>query len=132
MVKMLLYGLFGGIALFSAGSAVSSEKSWEESCAELRKYNSGSTSIHIAEVLKSGQSGEIVGRDATCGGPGRAPPITKDVCRVAGYISTSKEKSGVHFEVWLPRPEDWKQRHLIGGNGGLAGCEWENNRGKQR
>jgi feruloyl esterase len=47
-------------------------------------------------------------------------PVSADLCRVTAYTATTN-RSGVNFEVWLPR--NWTGRFMSHGNGGLSGCE---------
>jgi feruloyl esterase len=76
--------------------------------------------LEFSEALSAGSGAKLPYRDRSCGGPGLSPLVSQDVCRVAAFIRTS-ERSGVHFEAWLP--QDWNGRFLATGNGGIGGCK---------
>jgi hypothetical protein len=60
--------------------------------------------------------------DPSCGRASQVVPV--DICRTALYIPTSR-RSGITFELWLPRETEWdanRRRFLGTGNGGVDGC----------
>jgi feruloyl esterase len=118
---MLIYRLFVATNLIlRAGSSrtITETESFSLRCGGFRPDIDG-TSFEFTEFVRKGHSAPLIHRDITCGGPGSAPPVSQDVCRVALYIKTS-DRSGVQFEAWLPK--DWNGRFLSTGNGGIGGC----------
>ncbi|KAM0547218.1 hypothetical protein ACHAPJ_010480 [Fusarium lateritium] len=55
----------------------------------------------------------------SCGGPTLKVNITTNLCRVVVNVSTS-DSSSVRVEAWLP--DDWNNRLLATGTGGIGGC----------
>ena len=76
--------------------------------------------VELVQYIPQGASATLSYRDVTCGGPGQSPIVSQNICRVAMHMKTS-DRSGIHFEVWLP--ERWEDRFLATGNGGLNGCK---------
>jgi feruloyl esterase len=117
---MLIFRVFmSGVFSPPARSQTTASDSFKDRC---REFKSTIANVHLefSEVLSAGSSANLAHRDRSCGGPGNSASVSQDVCRVAAFIRTS-ERSGVHFEAWLPR--DWNSRFLATGNGGIGGCK---------
>src|SRR5271163_1474185 len=95
--RLFMSGLFSSPTL----SQVTASDSFKDRCREF-KPTTPSVHLEFSEVLSTGSSAKLAYRDRSCGGPGNSPSVSQDVCRVATFIRTS-ERSGVHFEAWLPR-----------------------------
>ncbi len=79
-------------------------------------YNS---SRHVLNYVPAGTSLILPDNDPTCAQPTQLVAVS--ICRVGLSIPTSN-RSSVSFELWLP--EDWSDRLLVTGNGGIDGCEF--------
>ena len=78
-------------------------------------YNS---SRHVLTYVPAGTNLTLPDNDPTCARPSIL--VAVGICRVGLSIPTSN-RSSVSFELWLP--EDWSDRLLVTGNGGIDGCE---------
>jgi feruloyl esterase len=78
------------------------------------------TTIYATEYLPAGSTYQAPGMESTCNLMGPKQPTRADLCRITAYAATSN-RSGIHFEAWLPR--SWSGRFISHGNGGLSGCE---------
>ena len=79
-------------------------------------YNS---TRRVLTYVEAGTSLAFPDNDPTCARPSQL--VTVNLCRVALSIPTSN-RSSISFELWLP--EDWSDRFLATGNGGIDGCEY--------
>ena len=95
-------------------------KTFEKKCLSFKPENlvKGATR-NVVEFVSAGTTLTFPDNDATCNRGSQA--VSKDLCRVALEIKTSKQSS-IAFEAWLP--EDWSGRFLATGNGGIDGCEF--------
>jgi feruloyl esterase len=100
-------------------SVTSQSDSFRDKCLKFQP-NIQNAKLEFTEFLQHGTQTFLTYRDLSCGGPGLSPVLSQDVCRVALYITTS-DRSGIHFEAWLPK--DWSGRFLSTGNGGIGGCK---------
>jgi feruloyl esterase len=117
---MLIFRLFmGGIFPTPTFSQTKTSDTFKDKCKEFKPTITNAL-LEFSELLSTGSSAKLAYRDRSCGGPGSSPEVQQDVCRVAVFMRTS-ERSGVHFEAWLPR--DWNGRFLATGNGGIGGCK---------
>ena len=76
------------------------------------------SSRHVLTYVAAGTNLLLPDNDPTCQRPSQA--VAVDLCRVGLSIPTSN-RSSISFELWLP--EDWSNRFLVTGNGGIDGCE---------
>ena len=76
------------------------------------------SSRHVLAYVAAGTNLTFPDNDPTCARPSQL--VAVNICRVALLIPTSN-RSSVSFELWLP--EDWSDRFLVTGNGGIDGCE---------
>ena len=99
--------------------AVHAALSFQERCLsftpEVYIHNS---SRHVLTYVAAGTNLILADNDPTCNRSSQ--PVAVDLCRVGLSIPTSK-RSSISFELWLP--EDWSDRFLVTGNGGIDGCE---------
>jgi feruloyl esterase len=103
---------------------LTSNDSFEFDCAALpyRLNLTTNTRILFSTYVTSNTNISLADADSTCvqqyrGARSQLVPV--DICRVGAYTETSK-RSGIHFELWLPR--SWSGRFISHGNGGLSGC----------
>ena len=76
------------------------------------------SSRHVLTYVAAGTDLLLPDNDSTCERPSQA--VAVNLCRVGLSIPTSN-RSSISFELWLP--EDWSDRFLVTGNGGIDGCE---------
>lgn len=76
------------------------------------------SSRHVLTYLAAGTNLTLPDNDPTCERPSQL--VAVNICRVGLSIPTSN-RSSISFELWLP--EDWSNRFLVTGNGGIDGCE---------
>ena len=102
------------------GSAAHAANSFQERCLsfapEAYIYNS---SRHVLAYVAAGTNLTLPDNDATCARPSQV--VAVNICRVGLAIPTSN-RSSISFELWLP--EDYSDRILVTGNGGIDGCEF--------
>ena len=79
-------------------------------------YNSTRT---VLSYIAAGTNLTFPDNDPTCARPSQV--VAVNICRVALSIPTSN-RSSITFELWLP--ENWSDRFLATGNGGIDGCEF--------
>lgn len=83
-----------------------------------------SATRNIVAFIPAGTEISLVpDNDLSCGRTGQV--VSVDTCRVALHIPTSR-RSGITFELWLPRETEWvanRRRFLGTGNGGVDGCK---------
>lgn len=79
-------------------------------------YNS---SRHVLTYVAAGTNLTLPDNDPTCQRPSQL--VAVNICRVGLSIPTSN-RSSISFELWLP--EDWSNRFLVTGNGGIDGCKY--------
>ena len=77
------------------------------------------SSRQVLAYVAAGTNLTFPDNDPTCARPSQL--VAVNICRVALLIPTSN-RSSVSFELWLP--EDWSDRFLVTGNGGIDGCEF--------
>lgn len=75
--------------------------------------------VNIIEYVAAGTNITFPDNDPSCNRP--AQVVTADICRIAMNVNTSST-SQITMEAWLPRK--WTGRFLSTGNGGLAGCKY--------
>src|ERR1700753_3714957 len=113
---MLALHLFlAGPLSASFRSANSQSDSFRDKCLKFQPHIENAK-LEFTEFLQQGTKALLKYRDLSCGGPGTSSVLSQDICRVALYIKTS-ERSGIHFEAWLP--EAWSGRVFFIGDGGL-------------
>ena len=78
------------------------------------------SSRHTLTYVAAGTNLTLPDNDPTCNRPSQL--VTVNICRVGLSIPTSN-RSSISFELWLP--EDWSDRVLVTGNGGVDGCKSE-------
>ena len=102
------------------GSAAHAANCFQERCLsftpEAYIYNS---SRHVLAYVAAGTNLTLPDNDATCARPSQV--VAVNICRVGLSIPTSN-RSSISFELWLP--EDYGDRFLVTGNGGIDGCEF--------
>ena len=76
------------------------------------------SSRHALDYLAAGTTLALPDNDPTCNRSSQL--VTVNICRVGLSIPTSN-RSSISFELWLP--EDWSDRVLVTGNGGIDGCK---------
>ena len=100
------------------GSVAHATNSFQERCLsftpEAYIYNS---SRHLLAYVAAGTNLTLPDNDATCAQPSQV--VAVNLCRVGLSIPTSN-RSSISFELWLP--EDYSDRFLVTGNGGIDGC----------
>lgn len=100
--------------------AVHAVHSFQDKCLsftpEAYIYNS---SRQVLAYVAAGTNLSLPDNDPTCAQSSQL--VAVNICRVALSIPTSN-RSSVTFELWLP--EDWSDRVLVTGNGGIDGCEF--------
>lgn len=77
------------------------------------------SSRHVLAYVAAGTNLTLPDNDPTCARPSQV--VAVNICRVGLAIPTSN-RSSISFELWLP--EDWSDRFLVTGNGGIDGCEF--------
>lgn len=114
-----MYGTVLSLSLIALAQVGSASKSFEEKCLSFKPENfvKGATR-NVLQYVPAGTTLNFPDNDATCNRGSQA--VSKDLCRVALEIKTSKQSS-IAFEAWLP--EDWSGRFLATGNGGIDGCK---------
>ena len=99
--------------------AVHAASSFQERCLsftpEAYIHNS---SRHALTYVAAGTNITLPDNDPTCNRSSQI--VTVNICRVGLSIPTSN-RSSIAFELWLP--EDWSDRVLVTGNGGIDGCK---------
>ena len=83
---------------------------------EAQIYNSTRT---VLEYIVAGTNLTLPDNDPTCARPSQV--VAVNICRVGLIIPTSN-RSSISFELWLP--ENWSDRFLVTGNGGIDGCQF--------
>lgn len=81
---------------------------------ETHIYNSTRT---VLAYIAAGTNLTLPDNDPTCNRPSQV--VAVNICRVGLSIPTSN-RSSISFELWLP--ENWSDRFLTTGNGGIDGC----------
>ena len=76
------------------------------------------SSRHVLEYVAAGTNLSLPDNDPTCNRSSQL--VAKNICRVGLSIPTSN-RSSISMELWLP--EDWSERFLVTGNGGIDGCK---------
>ena len=76
------------------------------------------SSRHVLTYVPAGTNLTLPDNDPTCKRPSQL--VAVNLCRVGLSIPTSN-RSSISFELWLP--DDWSNRFLVTGNGGIDGCE---------
>ena len=98
--------------------ATHAANSFQEQCLtftpEAYIYNS---SRHVLAYVAAGTNLTLPDNDPTCARPSQV--VAVDICRVGLLIPTSN-RSSISFELWLP--ENYSDRFLVTGNGGIDGC----------
>ena len=74
---------------------------------------------HVVAYLPLGTNLSLPDNDPSCERPNQT--IAADLCRIGLSIPTSN-RSSVSLELWLP--EEWNDRFLATGNGGIDGCRY--------
>lgn len=77
------------------------------------------SSRHVLAYIPAGTNLSLPDNDPTCARPSQL--VAVNICRVGLSIPTSN-RSSIPFELWLP--EDWSDRFLVTGNGGIDGCKF--------
>ena len=83
---------------------------------ETHIYNSTRT---VLAYIPAGTNLTLPDNDPTCGRPSQV--VAVNICRVGLSIPTSN-RSSISLELWLP--ENWSDRFLTTGNGGVDGCKF--------
>ena len=110
------------IALLTLGLplAVHALHSFRDRCLsftpEAYSYNS---TRHVLAYVAAGTNVTFPDNDPTCSRPSQV--VTVNLCRMGLSVPTSN-RSSISFELWLP--EEWSDRFLATGNGGIDGCEF--------
>ena len=76
------------------------------------------SSRHVLTYITAGTNLTLPDNDPTCNRSSQIVPV--NICRVGLSIPTSN-RSSISFELWLP--ENWSDRFLVTGNGGIDGCK---------
>jgi feruloyl esterase len=105
------------LALNGLGLASASDAQYSR-CKEASLAIPGVT-INLVEHHKEGTIITLPDVVPSCRGPNLNVTITNDLCRVVMEVSTSNSSS-IRVEAWLP--DDWNERFLATGNGGIGGC----------
>ena len=74
---------------------------------------------HVLAYIAASTNLTLPDNDPTCARPSQV--VAVNICRVGLSIPTSN-RSSISFELWLP--EDYSDRLLVTGNGGIDGCEF--------
>lgn len=100
--------------------AVHAACSFQDTCLaftpEVYIYNSTRT---VLAYIAAGTNLTFPDNDPTCARPSQV--VAVNICRVGLSIPTSN-RSSITFELWLP--ENWSDRFLATGNGGIDGCKF--------
>lgn len=76
-------------------------------------------SIDLVEHHEQGDIITLPDVVPSCRGPNLNVTITSDLCRIVMTVPSSNSSS-MRVEAWLP--DDWNERFLATGNGGIGGC----------
>ncbi|GAA5825467.1 hypothetical protein JCM5353_005313 [Sporobolomyces roseus] len=105
-------------------SAVPKQRRWGSACQELWKTAPEllpNLEVYAAQNYPAGTnfSASDWGEYGSPAYPTAVPDLP-DFCRFGAYIHTSN-MSKVQFELWLPTADEWNERFMMVGNGGVAG-----------
>ncbi|KAI1381288.1 tannase and feruloyl esterase [Hypoxylon crocopeplum] len=73
------------------------------------------------DYLLNGTTIALPGTVESCGGPDLKANATTNLCRLVLVVATTPS-SEVQLEAWLPDAQNWNNRLLATGNGGIGGC----------
>lgn len=107
------------LSLFLLSAPVTGSSAFEKRCLsfEPEKFVPGAIR-NVLQYVAANTTLSFPDNVASCNRGSQA--VAANVCRVALSIKTSKQ-SNITFEAWLP--ENWSERFLATGNGGIDGCK---------